>query len=97
MYGKKFQGRSVIYDDDDDDNNNNSNNNNNNNSKDNNNNNNNNDNNNNIIVQIHLSWIVNLEYTCLNFYMEFQPKAFKLNNFPCISLNMYIPKFYCST
>ena len=23
-----------------------------------------------IIVQIHLSWIVNLEYTCLDFYME---------------------------
>ena len=31
---------------------------------------NNNNNNNNILEQIHLSWIVNLEYTCLNFYME---------------------------
>ena len=33
-----------------------------------------------IIVQIHLSWIVNLEYTCLNFYME---KLFSLSNDLC--------------
>ena len=35
-------------------------------------------------MQIHLSWIVNLEYTCLNFYMEklFSLKAFGQNSSP---------------